>query len=790
MGDWLARRGRALRRALLPGVALAAAVAVAGVAAAWLAPLPERLETGTSLVVRDRDDAVLHAFLAPDDRWRLPVRVDEVDPAYLEALCRFEDKRFESHLGVDGVAVLRAMGLNVSSGRVVSGGSTLTMQLVRMLEPRPRTLGSKVVEAMRAVQLELRLSKADILRLYLQHIPYGRNVEGLESGAWALFGHSSATLDAGEIATLLAIPQNPTARHPTARNTDRLRSARDRVAARLLEEGALPVGPGGDADAVLAALLEAPVPRELRPMPRHAPHVSWWMRERAAAGVARVDTTLDAGVQRTAEEILGEARASLRRRGIRHGSIVVIDHHTMEVAALVGNVAWGDEPGEQIAAFDVPRSPGSTLKPFVYALAMDEGLAMPSHLVPDVPIDYGGYSPHNYDGSWSGLVELEQALSRSLNVPFVNLLGAVGTEGLLGRMRRMGVRSLRSDPGFYGLSVAVGGVELTPLEVATMYSVLARDGEASPTRLRRDDPWQSGGGDPVLSPEATWLTRRALGLRDRPDFPSRRKLGGAPRGIHWKTGTSTGRRDAWAVGSGSTYTVAVWLGNLNGDGSSHLVGAEAAGPILFDVLEALHRGRRVPADDRPPGLAEVTVCAYSGHVPGHACEQTRQVLAPRGSVPTTACPYHVEVEVDLASGLAVAPGCREGLSTVTRSFVRWPSEVRRHVAARRGRLPEPPAMASGCAPRSADSAPRILHPPSDHVALLVPGLPPEAQQVPLEAATAGSDRLAWFVDGELLDAVSADDRVWWTPTPGRHEIVVSDANGRSARRTLVVRLRD
>ncbi len=790
MRSWLARRGRAARKALLPGVALAAIAIVAGVAAAWLVPLPERLHTGPSVVVRDAHGSVIHAFLAPDERWRLPVAIAEVDPDYLDALFRFEDKRFDSHLGVDPVAVGRAAMLNVSSGRVVSGGSTITMQLVRMLEPRPRTVGSKAIEALRAVQLELRLSKAEILRLYLQHIPYGRNVEGLESGAWAMFGHGSSELEAGEIATLLAIPQNPTARYPTDRNAERLREARNRVASRLLADGALPVGPGGDVDAVMAALVAAPVPAHLRAMPREAPHVAWWLRERTAAGVPRIDTTLDLGVQRTAEEILGEAQASLERRGIRHGSVVVIDHRTMEIVALVGNVAWGDEPGQQIAAFDVPRSPGSTLKPFVYALAIDEGLALPSHLVSDVPVDYGGYSPRNYDGSWAGLVELEEALSRSLNVPFVNLLGAVGTETLLGRLRRMGVTSLRRDPGFYGLSVAVGGVELTPVEVATIYAVLARDGDAAPIRLVRGLEPPAGGGDRALSAEASWLTRRALALRDRPDFPTRRRLSGAPRGIHWKTGTSTGRRDAWAVGSGPTFTAAVWLGNLDGEGSSHLVGADAAGPILFDVLEALHRGDRVPLDGRPTGLAEVSVCAYSGHVPGAACTQTRRVLARRASVPTESCPYHVGVEVDLDSGLAVGPGCRDGRRTEERSFVRWPSVVRRHVAARSGRLPEPPAMDPGCAPRTDDGPPRIVHPPTDHVALLLPGLPAETQRVPLEAATAGADRLAWFVDGELVQAASADDRVWWVPSPGRHEIVVSDARGRTSRRTLEVRVRD
>jgi len=293
----------------------------------------------------------------------------------------------------------------------------------------------------------------------------------------------------------------------------------------------------------------------------------------------------------------------------------------------------------------------------------------------------------------------------------------------------------------------------------------------------------------VYSRGATFLTRRALALRDRPDFPSRRRLGGVPRAIHWKTGTSTGRRDAWAIGSGPTYTVAVWLGNLDGEGSSHLVGAEAAGPILFDVLESLHRGAQARIPGAPADLTDVEVCAYSGHVPGPACPGTRRTLALREHVPAEVCPYHVTVDVDLQRGLAVRPGCRDGVTWESRSFLRWPSTVRHYLAAQHRRLPEAPALAPGCTAPAGDRPPAIVHPPAGHVALLLPGLDPGAQRVPLQAETAGADELAWFVDGELIGREAADRQVWWTPAPGEHEIVVSDAGGRTSSRTLEVRIR-
>lgn len=785
------------RRALAPGVGLAACALAVAAVVARLVPLPGRLTEEPSLVVRDRDGATLHVFLAPDERWRVPVAASEIDPDYTRALLRYEDKRFRWHLGVDLVAVARAAAKNVAGGRVVSGGSTITMQLVRLLEPRPRTLRSKAVEALRAVQFELRMGKPGILQAYLQFTSYGRNVEGIEAGAWSCFGHSASALSAAEIATLLAIPQDPVVRHPAEANRERLRAARDGIAAFLLDEDALPRGSGPALDdaTLLLTVTSSPVPDRLRPMPRRAPHAAFWLRAQAEAGTRRIETTLDRGVQQAVEDALADSRAGLERQGIRNGAVVVAQHRDMEVRALAGNLDfWREGDGNQIPAFAVPRSPGSALKPLLYATAIDRGAALPSFQVPDIPADWAGYSPRNYDGTFDGLVELEDALSRSLNVPFVGLLAKLGVEPFLGNLRRMGARSLDPAPGFYGLSVAIGGVELTPLEMAGIYAVLARGGAARDLRwLRRESgegTWDDEDEDQVLSPGAAWLTRRALAIRDRPDFPARRRLGAVPRAIHWKTGTSTGRRDAWAIGSGPDYTVAVWLGNLDNEPSAHLVGADAAGPILFDLLESLHWGAQVPGDPPPSDLREIDVCAFSGYPPSDACPQRRRVLARATSVPVQPCPFHVRLDVDSATGLALSPGCRQGRSWESRIFVRFPSSVRRFVEARGRQLPEPPRQAEGCAPSSAGRALAILHPPAGHTALLLPGLDPSAQQVPLEAEASGSEPLTWFVDGELLGRAAADERMWWVPVQGRHEILVSDEGGRSARRWLEVRVRE
>jgi penicillin-binding protein 1C len=776
------------RRRLRPfAIALAAvgAVALLGVgallASLYLAPLPDRLSAPPSPVVRWRDGTPAHVFLAPDERTRIAASIDDVDPAFVDALIRFEDKRFFDHPGVDGLAVVRAVGRNVVAGRLRTGASTLTMQLVRVVEPRPRTLRSKVVEAWRALQIERRYSKREILGLYLTFAPYGRNVEGVEAASWAYFGHGAAQLSADEIATLLAVPQAPTARYPSPANAARLRAARDEIAGWLLDEGALPLGDGAgrvDPVAQLATVRDRPVPDALRPFPRAIPDVARWLRARHPEE-SDIATTLDRGLQRTVEELVRRDAAGRADRGIRHASVVLADPATGEVLAMLGSVRPdGDEPGDQVAMFDVPRSPGSALKPVLYALAIDRGVALPDRLVRDLPVSYHGYAPRNYEGGYDGLVRLEDALSRSLNVPFVLLLEELGVDAFTSALARLGAQSLVTEPGWYGLSAAVGGVELTPLEVTAVYAALASDGVSRPLRFTHPEQAPAA-GVPVYAPGAAWLTRKALRLRDRPDFPSRRDVAAVPVGIHWKTGTSFGHRDAWACGSGPRHTACVWLGNADMASSRHLVGAEAAGDLLFDVLEAV--GPRGPWVDPPPAdLTRVQVDAWSGYLPSAASPSTRDAWALRHRVPTARDPFHVRYEVDVATGEAVTAACRAGRNTEHRTYVVLPTSVRRWLAEQHRRLPDPPRFAEGCQPATGIGGPRVTSPVPGEIRVLIPGLPAHAQEVPLAADSAVGGALAWFVDGVYLGEHPAESRVFWTPTVGRHEVVVRDTTGRTS----------
>jgi penicillin-binding protein 1C len=782
---------RLSRKRILQGALFLLCLSLAALAVAWLLPLPERLSAPGSVVVEYRDGTPAHVFLAPDERWRVHTVLEEVDPAYVQALLALEDKRFHWHPGVDPISVVRAAVTNVLRGRRVSGASTLTMQLVRVLEPRPRTLLSKSIESLRAAQLELRLSKQEILTAYLRFVPYGRNVEGVEAAALAYFGHRATHLSPAEMATLLAVPQNPNRRFPSPENAARLKAARDDVAQRLLDEEALPLGPRGarvTPEAVLAEVRATPVPSRLTAFPREAPHAAVWLRAQRP-GRARLRTTLDAGAQRLVERVMREAAPELGAKGIHNGTAVVVDRERAEVSALVGNFDFFDtEHGGQLPGFATARSPGSALKPLIYALAIDQGLAGPEQLVADIPAVYGTYAPRNFDGRFQGLVRLEDALSQSLNMPFVKLLQRLGVERFLGALRLAGVTSLNPDPGHYGLSAAVGGLELTPLEVAGVYLALAEDGRARPLKLLEEGQPEAG-AQALFSSGAAWLTRRALSLKDRPDFPARRKLTGLPPRVHWKTGTSFGHRDAWAAGSGLRHTAVVWVGNFDNTPSVHIQGADAAGPLLFDILEGLGpRGRWEDADAVVPSeLTRVEVCAYSGHLPTEACTSRRFVYAKRSHVPVEPCPYHQRVEVDVKTGLAVSPSCRAGRRTESRVFLSWPAGIRRWLAEQHRLLPQPPVHAPGCEPGGMQRAPEITSPGEGQVVLLIPGVTADQQEVPMEAE--GDGELTWFVDGAFLASARADERVWWAPSLGTHEIVVSDDRGHSARRTLVVRER-
>ncbi len=780
MGKWFQRLAIGFGFILFLGC-----FALAGGLIFW--ELPRRLDFRESAVVSYDDGQSAHVFLSEDEKWRIRADLDRIDPVYVDALIRFEDKRFYQHFGVDPVAILRALWLNMSMGRRTSGASTITMQLVRVLEPRPRNVKSKIIEAYRATQLELYLSKEEILEGYLRFAPFGRNIEGVEAASLSYFSHSAKNLSPVEIATLLAVPQNPNRRYPDIKNTKRLEKARNRIADWLLEEGGL-IHPSKisnenrklRASDIHSQVIAAPVPNQLFPFPREIPHLAFSLRGKEPTKV-NFPTTLNRGSQLMAERILLAHRESSENHGIKNASVVVVENSTGEIRALIGNFNFGDKDGAQIPGFNINRSTGSLLKPFIVATAIDSGMVLPETLTLDVPTDYGTYSPKNYDENFRGLVSAEDALAMSLNIPFVRMLNELGPDSLTEMMRGLGTSSLIDKPGYYGLSAAVGSIEISPLEIANLYTALTGQIEHE-IRFRRDKKPRAY-GSAFMSQGSMWLVRKMLRKNDRPGF-NRRKMNPNATPIFWKTGTSYGFRDAWAAGSNASYTAVVWMGNFDNTGNAQLLGSKRSGPVLFDLLETLSVGMD-QSDPRPEDLGEVRVCAYSGHPSTPACEHTQKVYAPTTRAITKKCPYHLRIDVDKVTGKSLTPSCRVGRDYETKVFLSWPASVRRYLSDRHRFSPKVPGLAEDCVP-SIGTPPRITSPLLQTLRL-IPGVKASDQEVPLEAESdVAGMKLSWFVDGKFIGSANAEERLWWTPTKGHHEVLVMDDSGQASRRRIKV----
>ncbi|WP_296584058.1 penicillin-binding protein 1C [Xanthobacter sp.] len=555
------------------GLVLALSAGAAGLAIIRAdAPLPPEPKVSTEVV--DKEGRLLRPFALPDGRWRLAASAGDVDPRLVDMILAYEDRRFRDHMGVDALALLRAAGQAAGSLRVVSGGSTLTMQVARLtLPPRARTLNAKLAQMRRALELEARLSKDEILSLYLTLAPYGGNIEGVRAASLTYLGKEPRRLTLGEAALLVALPQSPETRRPD-RYPARAKAARDRVLDRLAAQGI--IAP----DEVRVAKAEA-VPTARRLLPQIAPHLS---EEMAAErpDLARHLTTLDAPLQERLEELVRERTRTLGR-GLS-AAIVVMDSESAEVRAYVAAADYFDK--DRAGAVDLARavrSPGSTLKPFIYALAFEDGIAHPETLIEDRPARFGAWRPENFDRTFQGTLSVRKALQLSLNVPAVRLLEAVGPQRLASRMQQAGGR-LELPPGAApALPMGLGGVGIRLIDLTTLYAALARGGEAHAPVFRRGDGAVAAPRKARLVDEvAAWYVGQCLLGTPAPE----NALGGR---IAFKTGTSYGYRDSWAVGFDGRRTVGVWVGRPDGQAVPDLTGRAAAAPLLFDAFARIVR---------------------------------------------------------------------------------------------------------------------------------------------------------------------------------------------------------
>jgi penicillin-binding protein 1C len=567
------------------GVGLAAAVtAVAALCVAYvvsLGPVPTGANLELSKVVLDRDGRLLRAYATSEGRWRLPAKVEDVDPRFLKLLFAYEDKRFYHHVGVDPLALVRAAWQLVDNREIISGGSTLTMQVARLLEPRrERSMGAKLHQIVRALELEWTLSKEQILALYLTLAPYGGNLEGVRAASLAYFGKEPKRLTLGEAALLVALPQSPELRRPD-RHAEAAHAARDRVLDRAERAKVVP------RDEVVRAKAE-PVPHSRKPMPAFAPHSADAVI--SAAPQMRVHRlTIDLDLQKRLEDVARERAQALGPE--MSVAILAVDNETGEVRARVASADFFDaRRAGQVDMTRAIRSPGSTLKPFIYGLAFEDGFLHPETLIDDRPVRYGSYAPENFDLTFQGTVSVRKALQLSLNVPAVAVLDRLGPSRLSARLTQAGAHLVLPATEAPGLAMGLGGVGVTLEDLTMLYHGIAAGGDAVPLRERAADPRPLARR--LIDPVAAWYVGNILFGTPPPE--------NAPHGrIAFKTGTSYGYRDAWSVGFDGRMTVGVWVGRPDGAPVAGLVGRGAAAPILF---EAFARSGYAPAP-LPPAPA-------------------------------------------------------------------------------------------------------------------------------------------------------------------------------------------
>jgi penicillin-binding protein 1C len=716
-----------------------------------------------SQVVRDRDGNLLRVTLSSDQKFRIRTRLHEISPELIDATLQFEDKHFAQHPGINPVALLRSVA-SILPRHARTGGSTITMQLARLrFHLHTRTVAGKAAQILRALKLERHYSKAEILEAYFNLAPYGRNIEGAGAASEIYFGKQASHLTRPEAIALSVIPQSPTRR---ALLVDRENSLLNK-AQRKWHDRVLP-----DTDAEFSNRLFRAQARGNTEF--LAPHFVQQVFESDKTS-REIVTTLDPARQRLIERRVSDYIAATRTRGIENAAVLLVDTRTLDILAQIGSADFWDKGiNGQVDGTRSSRSPGSTLKPFVYALAMEQGIIHPLSVLADAPRSFGEYNPENFDRDFLGPLRASDALARSRNVPAVSLAAQLSHPNLYEFLRRADV-PLPEPESHYGLALPLGGAEVTMQDLVRLYAALANNGELRSLRRTAHDPI-SKGGLRILSPEASFLTLQMLGNVPRPEMNCADPASAAP--VFWKTGTSHGFRDAWSIGIFDHYVLAVWIGNFDGRANGAFVGRTAAAPLFFQIIDSLRANW--PEPDRtlqpPPNLKRVKFCSVSGELPGAHCTDLVEGWFIPGISPIKTCELHREVLVDVATGLRLATD--DGTRAIRReTYEFWPNDLLRlfeHAGVAR-RSPPPFLPGTAVVARSGDS-PRIVSPLPNSEILFA-----SATAIPLRAkADADVRDIYWFAGKTFLGKCNAAEMLSWKSTPGDYELTALDDHGRSA----------
>ncbi|GAA6467436.1 penicillin-binding protein 1C [Bacteroides thetaiotaomicron] len=728
-----------------------------------------------STVVTDRNEELLGARIASDGQWRFPPR-NTTPEKIKECLITFEDKHFYHHWGVNPFAIGRAFYQNVKNKRIVSGGSTLTMQTIRLARNESRTFREKLIEMIWATRLEFRASKEEILSMYISHAPFGGNVVGLDAAAWRYFGHSADDLSWAESAMLAVLPNAPAMIH-LSKGRKTLLDKRNRLLKQLLEKKTI------DSSTYELAISE-PLPDEPHPLPHIAPYlVSRFYQERNGE-YSR--STINKGIQTQVEDLAERWSNEFGRSDIRNLAILVIDIPSNQVVAYCGNVHFDrKQGGNQVDVIQAPRSTGSILKPFLYYAMLQEGSLLPDMLLPDVPVNINGFTPQNFSMQFEGAVPASEALARSLNIPAVTMLQRYGVPKFHSFLQQIGLKTINRSSSHYGLSLILGGAEATLWDVTNAYAMMGRSLLQLPQRscslllptsriTESTDPFQPG---------AVWQTFDALKEVNRPEEIDWKSIP-SMQTIAWKTGTSYGFRDAWAVGVTPRYAVGVWVGNATGEGKPGLVGAQTAGPVLFDIFNLLPSSSWFT---RPVGIfVEAEVCRKSGHLKGRFCDETDTLLVLPAGLRTEACPYHHLVTLSADESQRIYENCANTEPTLRKSWFTLPPVWEWYYKQHHPEYKPLPPFKAGCGEDTFQPM-QFIYPPMNARIKLPKQLDGSKGFLTVELAHNNPNATVFWHLDETYQAQTQDfHKISLQPAAGKHSLTAVDGEGNTISTTFFV----
>jgi penicillin-binding protein 1C len=759
--------------------------------------LPRRLFSDPHCyILLDRKGQLLNATIAADGQWRFP-EVDTVPQKFTDCITTFEDKRFFYHPGADPLAFGRAIWRNIHGKGSIQGGSTLTMQVIRLsAKTNSRNLWNKLKETLQAIRLECRHSKQKILSLYAAHAPFGGNVVGLPAAAWRYYGVSPDKLSWGQMATLAVLPNAPSLVHP-GKNRNILIRKRNGLLDKLVAAGKISV-----ADADLAK--NEPLPGIPLPLPQAATHLLQRYRKQFPAQGAVAHTTLDATLQKNAAAILQQHHALLKSNGINNAAALVLEVATGQVLAYVGNIS-GAGQAELEADVDVvaaPRSPGSTLKPLLYAAVLSDGLVLPHTLLPDIPMQLGNYTPQNFDRTYDGAVPASNALSRSLNVPAVKLLQQYKHQRFYEVLKHSGISTLNRSADHYSLSLILGGCEVNLWDLAGIYAGMARTvNEAA--QPQKDQPTasffapsyllpQNGQTTPApkasaspFDPVSIYFTFLAMKELMRPGDEGFWQQFASAKPIAWKTGTSFGFRDGWAIGVNKKYVVAVWTGNTDGEGRPGLTGIKTAAPILFDLFRQLPNGGWFSQPLQQ--FVYLPVCRQTGYRAGANCNQIDTLYCPPKGERSALCPYHKSINLDASGQYRVTDACESPGNMVHKNWFVLTPAMEYYYKQKNADYQLLPPFKPGCTNDEKARAIELIYPQPGaqiYVPLLLDG---QRSLTVFTAAHRNSQaKIFWSIDDEFIASTQRFHQLAVNPPPGKHVLTLVDETGYSISREFEI----